>query len=295
VAIAPLKRSRSLLRRHLVVLRRLPVLLWRDNCLESAKGAAYSALLGFFPFVTTIATFLMQANAEAVSRRLARFLLEVAPPGAGEAMAHPFRSNWLTDGSRPTWLLIFAILLSVWSASDVIVSFINGFHATWRQRDPRGFWRQRAGAVWLVFAVLAPSVLASSLLIAAAGMEVGLARLMNWKAAESTIVQVANVVASTAALWWATAILYRYGPRIADKPRPVWPGALLATGLWLGATVGFGWYVRKVAKYSVLYGSIGAAVALLIWMYLVALIALAGFAYNAELYRYRRSLSEAPR
>jgi membrane protein len=67
----------------------------------------------------------------------------------------------------------------------------------------------------------------------------------------------------------------------------VWPGAILATVLWLLATVGFGWYVRHVTNYNVLYGGIGTSVALLIWMYLLAAIALFGCEFNAETERMR--------
>jgi len=65
------------------------------------------------------------------------------------------------------------------------------------------------------------------------------------------------------------------------------PGAILATVLWLAATSGFGWYVRHVGNYNVMYGSIGAGIALLVWMYLTAAIALIGCEFNAE---YERSL-----
>ena len=68
----------------------------------------------------------------------------------------------------------------------------------------------------------------------------------------------------------------------------MWPGAVLATLLWLLATSGFGWYVRHVANYNVVYGSIGAGIALLVWMYLMAAIALIGCEFNAE---YERSQS----
>ena len=59
---------------------------------------------------------------------------------------------------------------------------------------------------------------------------------------------------------------------------PSWPPVL-----WFFATLGFAWYVRNIARYNVMYGSIGAGIALLVWMYLIALIALIGCEFNAEL------------
>ena len=58
--------------------------------------------------------------------------------------------------------------------------------------------------------------------------------------------------------------------------------ALLATFLWWLTTTGFAWYVRNIANYNVLYGSVGAVIALLVWMYLLSVIALLGCEYNAQ-------------
>ena len=85
--------------------------------------------------------------------------------------------------------------------------------------------------------------------------------------------------AATASL---TAMLYFYGPYRKQRWSRVWPGAILATILWLLATLGFGWYVRNITNYNVLYGSVGTSIALLIWMYLIAAIALFGCEFNAE-------------
>ena len=89
-----------------------------------------------------------------------------------------------------------------------------------------------------------------------------------------------------------TAILYFYGPYRKQRWDGVWPGAILATILWLLGTVVFGWYVRNITNYNVLYGSVGTSIALLIWMYLLAAIALFGCEFNAE--QERMSLGARP-
>jgi len=71
------------------------------------------------------------------------------------------------------------------------------------------------------------------------------------------------------------------GPNRPQRWRLVFPGAMLATGLWLAVMLGFGWYVRHIADYNVLYGSIGAVIALLGWMYVQSLVALIGCEFNA--------------
>ena len=82
-----------------------------------------------------------------------------------------------------------------------------------------------------------------------------------------------------------TATLYYFGPYRRQRWRYVWPGAILATVLWFLATSGFAWYVRNIGHYNVMYGSVGAGIALLVWMYLIAAIALVGCEFNAEFER----------
>ena len=64
----------------------------------------------------------------------------------------------------------------------------------------------------------------------------------------------------------------------------VLPGAVLATALWLLSTAGFGWYLQHYANYSIIYGSLGVAIALLVWMYLISLVILIGAEFNAMLF-----------
>ncbi len=78
-----------------------------------------------------------------------------------------------------------------------------------------------------------------------------------------------------------TGLMYYTGPNRPMKFSSVWPGAILATVLWLLATSVFAFYLRHIANYNVLYGSIGAVIALLVWMYLLAVISLFGCEYNA--------------
>ncbi len=85
-----------------------------------------------------------------------------------------------------------------------------------------------------------------------------------------------------------TAILYYFGPYRRQRWSRVWPGAILATLLWLGATSGFAWYIHNITNYNVLYGSIGTGIALLVWMYVLAAIAILGCEFNAE---YERMLA----
>lgn len=265
--------------------RRACLSAYDDNCFGIAKGAAYSALLSFFPVLTTVTTLLVQANAQSVSRRLANLIFIVVPPGTEEIVQY----NFTQRGQRPTALVVVAILVSVWAASGVMMSLMEGFRAAYRIPSGRPFLKERAMAILLVFSALLPIVGASALIVFGERVEEFVLReigvisddeeLKGWISLLGDILR--NGLA-LAALIFGVSLLYYFGPNQPKALRSVWPGATLATGLWLVTTTAFGWYVRNIAGYNVLYGSIGAVIALLVWMYLNSIIALIGCEYNAE-------------
>jgi membrane protein len=262
-----------------------------DGCLGIAKAAAYSALLSFFPVLAAAAAILMQIRAEFVSRIIEKTLSEIVPPDSVDLVVEQFR----VTGSRPVALLIVAGLISVWAASGIIKSLMEGFQAAYRVPRNRGFVRQNAVAIALVLLSAAPLVCATLLIVFGNQAERAvidwlkvdpflnpLAPTWQWlsRMARYAVAFVTTVV--------VTAVLYYFGPYREQRWRYVWPGAMLATALWLLATSGFAWYVRHIAHYNLMYGSVGAGIALLVWMYLISVIALAGCEFNAE---YERSAS----
>lgn len=95
------------------------------------------------------------------------------------------------------------------------------------------------------------------------------------------------------------ALIYHNAVPRTQRWHTVLPGAALATAMWFGATLFFGWYLKHFGDYSLIYGSLGVGIALLIWMYLVSFIVLVGAEFNALLFPravLRRSEPvEAPR
>ncbi len=254
-----------------------------DGCYAIAKGAAYSGLLSFFPVLTTLTAILVQANAKSVSSNLSRFFFEVVPPGSEEFVLYVFAER----GSRPIWLLVVATILAIWAASGVMVSLMDGFQAAYRFKNSRNFWRQRGVAIALVFAVALPAIGASALLFFGETVERAVLVGLGFDARSigtgllwlSSITRIAITFGTVV---FVTTMLYRFGPSRPRSYRRLWPGAVVATLLWLAATSAFSWYVQNIGSYNVLYGSIGAVIALLVWLYLLAGIALVGCEFNAE-------------
>ena len=259
------------MRQLLFLLRRTLFASFDDGLFTIAKGAAYSALLSFFPILTTVATVFVQVRADFVEQNMMSFLSQILPPGTEEVVLEQFRFR----GQRPVALLIVAVVLSLWAASSVIKTLIDGFNAAYRVPRNRSMLDHSAVGMMLALLSIVPLLGASSLILFGGSVEAVVLKAIKvdpilnplaggWEVF-SRVMRYAVAFSATAAL---TAILYYYGPYRKQRWRRVWPGAILATVLWLLGTLAFGWYVRNITNYNVLYGSVGTSIALLIWMYL---------------------------
>jgi membrane protein len=281
---------RPRLRRFWVLFRRSLITAYKHNAYGISKGAAYSGLLAFFPFVSTVTAILVQNNANSVARMLTNLIFEAVPPGS-EAM---IRDNLLRGGYRPIAVLVGGALVSLLAASGLMMSLMEGFRGAYGIPEGRPFWRQRGWAALLVFTAALPVVGASALMVIGERGEyfvmtrLGVLpqgeQLRGWLLFVGVILR---YIVALLAIVLSIASLYYFGPNHPTRrPRNVWPGAFLATLLWLAATVTFAWYVRNLANYNLMYGSIAAVIALLVWMYVLSVVALFGCEYNVNREKY---------
>lgn len=282
------------LRSLLFLLRRAFVASYSDNILLYAKSASYSGLLSFIPLVGTLAALLFQANAVAVSQILAQLVGDVVPPGTETLISSQFAAY----GERPAYLLVSAGVISLWSASSVLASLMEGFDACYRIPIQRSFWHQRGVALMLVLIAGIPVVLASTLIVfGEQAANLLLARTVGpGGGTVSAGVQFA-VTAGRNVVGFATSILvttflFYFGPNKHVRWRDAFPGAMVATVLWYLTVIVFAWYVRNIANYNVAYGSLGAGIALLVWMFAISVIALYGCEFNSEIERVRHRTRE---
>jgi membrane protein len=279
------------------LLRRSIVAAADDNCFSIAKGAAYSALLSFFPVLTSAATILIQTHARFVFNTVGSVLAQLVPPGTEDLVIRHFQAQ----GARPWLVLAVAALVSVWAASSVFKSLMEGFQAAYRVSRSRNFWQNTGVAILLVLLSATPLVAASALILFGSQVESAVLGWMKvdplwnpWAWAWELVSRLARYTVAFATTILVTMLLYYFGPNRQQRFAALFPGAVVATVLWMLATIGFGWYVRHMAHYNLMYGSIGASIALLVWMYLVAAIALLGCEFNAEYERLGNAPSIEP-
>lgn len=277
------------------LLRQAFVAAYSDNILLYAKSASYSGLLCFLPLLGTIAAILVQVRAPEVSSFLAELLGMVVPPGTEGLVSFHFAAS----GQRPLALLISASLLSWWAASSVMASLMEGFDACYHIPVGRPFIRQRLVAMMLVLLVGIPVLLASVLIVFGGYLAEAVVE-------QATGVGYQNLGAGVRFSWTlgrnvigfstivlVTTCMYYVGPARDMRWKDAFPGAFVATIFWYFTAIGFAWYVENIADYNVLYGSLSAGIALLVWMFAMSVIALFGAEFNSEREKVKRLLKES--
>jgi membrane protein len=164
---------------------------------------------------------------------------------------------------------------------------MEGFRAIYRIPGCRSFVKERVVGMWLVLVAAFP-ILGASLLIVIGNRArrsfvywLGLTRgddLRGWVILAG---QIFTFAIALIAIVLVMALVYYFGPNRKQSFWGVLPGAVLATVLWLLSTLAVGWYLRDISNYNVLYGGVGAGLALLTWSYVLCVITLFGCAYNA--------------
>ena len=172
-----------------------------------------------------------------------------------------------------------------------MISLMEAFHDTYHVPDKRHVVHKRIIAMILVVTTILPIVGSTALMVLGGHLENWLVHALGFIPSSQTLggglgwfTVVVRSILIIVTVFVVTAGLFRFGPQVPAR-RHVWPGAALAAVLWFPLTLIFAWYVRNIGNYNVLYGSIGAVIALCIWMYLLALTAMTGCEFNAALDR----------
>jgi membrane protein len=181
-------------------------------------------------------------------------------------------------------LLIFGVALALWSVSAVARTLTEAFNVAYQIAETRRWWKQ------LVLSLAFGPVLALVVLVSIALMLIGpqlVERMAGLVGLDELFVHLWGWLRFPVALLLLAAVLsvvYRFGPNARQRFRSVIPGAALCVVLWAISSVGFSIYLANFANYGVTYGSLGAAVGLLFYLYICASVVLFGAELNAMIH-----------
>ena len=263
--------------------------------LNIAQSAAYSAIVALFPALIVLAAVVpLIPDSAPIRSDIAAVVQRILPSDVIPLLEGYFTRS--QEGFTSTRALILGVLVSISGASSVIATFMEGLRRAYGlPPDCWSFWSRRARALMLVPLSLVPLGVSSLLVLFGHFLALWLAG--HGSPGESGLIYViAGIVRWLVAVTGSVgliALLYNLGTPMRLSWRSTLPGAALATVLWFASTLVFGWYVTRFANYSRVYGSLGAGIALLFWLYLASLSVLVGAEFNAEVLTMRRSVGSA--
>jgi membrane protein len=259
--------------------------IWRafeHDAFAIAKASAYSSIFTFFPALLVLGSVMATVNrGEVYLREISYALGTILPAGSSTALSYLRGSE-----DRPVGLLISTSLLTIWSASGVIISWMDGFRRAYQLPKTWGLVKERLIAISLVFMAGLPLSFATILVAFGSRIEMRILFLLGHEFGP-LILLLWGAIRWTIAILTSIAVIQLIYHNAVPRTQPwhsVLPGAVLSTAMWLLSSALFGWYLQHYTDYSVIYGSLGVGIALLVWMYLISLVVLIGAEFNAMLF-----------
>ncbi|HKP87170.1 MAG TPA: YihY/virulence factor BrkB family protein [Blastocatellia bacterium] len=265
-----------------LTIKELALRTWReaneDNVFGGAAELGYYFMLALFPmliFLASLVGFLSGAQAAIMSG-----LAKVAPPEAMKLV-----QDTLEDviSHRSGGLLSLGVLGTLWASSSGVESLIGTLNTAYDAKEKRSFWKVRATSIALTIGL--------SLLIMGGAVLIMLShKLTDWLSGSlgfgttfAVISSVIGYVVGLVLLFIGVELLYYYGPNVKQSWEWVTPGAVFAIVAIIAGSLLFSLYLRIAPSNSATYGSLGAVITLMLWLYLIGLALLVGGEINSEI------------
>lgn len=257
----------------------------QNHTLQMAAALSYYFVLSLFPALIFLSAVVAYLPVPDLFNQGLSVMGQFLPPDT-MGLVRRVLSDVITP-NRGTFLS-FGLLGTLWAASGGFSAAIEALNIAYEVRDDRPFWKTRPLAIWLAF------IIGVLLLTALSVMIVG-PRFGGWLAGR------VHLSSLFVLLWpyihWSIAIgftilavevLYYVAPNVKQRFLATLPGAVLAVGCWIGLSYLLGIYFRHFANFNKTYGTLGAAIALMTWLYWTGFAMLVGAELNAELAKISR-------
>ena len=250
-----------------------------DDCLGGAAQLAYYLLFAVFPFVLFLTALLGYLPMPNLMERLLAGLATLLPGDVVTLLQDHVR-QLVTE--QKGGLLSFGILTALWASSSAVVAIIDALNRAYDVQEGRPWWKVRGVALLLTIGLSLFIVLAMVLLIFGPQLGDWLASLVGLGKVFELLWNIVRWPVSAAMLAVAMAVVYYYAPDVEQEWKWITPGAVFTVLATIVVSLGFSLYVSNFGSYNKTYGSIGAVIVFLTWLYLSGLCLLVGGEINAE-------------
>jgi membrane protein len=244
-----------------------------------SAGVAFYGLFALFPAITAvIAIWSLVADPIVVDEQIA-LMEEFLPTEAYGLIDAQVDTLTSTTSSRLGWATLVSILAALWSTRAGVSALMRGLNTIYGTPNRKGL-RHYMAALGLTGVLVGVALVALTMVVIAPIV----LQFLPLGVFTALALSFARWVIAVGVLLVGLAIVYRYGPnRQCVRMRWLTPGALMVVGLWAVASIAFSYYLANFGNYNEVYGSIGAVIALLMWLYISAFLVMLGGGLNVEL------------
>ena len=254
---------------------------------DRAAALAYYGFLSLFPaLIVAVALLALFGSYPETYNSIMDTLREAAPGTAVDTIDSALRD--VLRGRGAGGLLGVGLVIVFITASGAVGASIRALEAINQTRKSASFVRSNLTRLWLTLALMALLLIAVAALLVAGPLFGSIAEAAGLGDAGRLVVSLCRYPVGIAALMAAILLLYTLGPA-GTRRRPIehLPGALLAAVLWVASSAAFSFYVSNFGSYDKTYGTLGAVIVLLVWIYVGAVAMLVGALVNREVWRVR--------
>jgi membrane protein len=262
-------------------------ILWRtyeqigeDRLLAVAAGVVFYGLLAVFPAVTALVSLYgLFASPSAISDQLS-LLAGILPQGAVEILREQIGRLTAGSGAKLGFGFIFGLAVALWSANAGMKAIMDALNVVYEEKEKRGFIKLNLISLAFTIGAIVSVLLAlgAVVVLPVALSYLGLQNLTG------LLFRLARWPLLLLIVIFGLAVLYRYGPS-RREPRWQWisVGSAFAAVAWLISSALLSWYLASFADYDATYGSLGAAIGMMMWMWISAIVILFGAQLNSEI------------
>src|SRR5436305_231648 len=251
-----------------------------DPLLAVAAGVVFYALLALFPAITAlVSSYALFARGSTINNHLAT-LAGMLPSGAFDIVQDQVNRVLAKGDVKLGFAFAFSFLLAVWSANGGTNAMMDALNVAYEEEEKRGFFKLNSVSLAFTFGGLIAALLAIGSIVA---VPIILATIGLGSVADA-VLRIGRWPVLIIAMLLGLALLYRYGPsRRSARWQWLTPGSLFATVTWLLGSALLSFYLSNYANYDATYGSLGAAIGLMVWMWMSTIVVLLGAELNAEI------------
>jgi len=245
-----------------------------------SAGVAFYALLSLFPAIAALVAIWGFAGDPAVLMGQFEMARQFLPEEAYMLIFDQVNKLVSTDSTTLQWTSLLSLAVSIWSAKNATAAIIRGLNSVYREGHRQNTLIRYGVSIGLTLLMMVAAIIAVGLVIA---LPVALA-LFNLPFKVELLITGLKWMVLLGVMLLCIGLLYRYGPNRRGAVMPwLTPGAVFALVTWLAGSIAFSIYLRNFGSFNEVYGSLGALVALLFWLYISAFVVLIGAQINAEL------------